>query len=253
MAPLAATSSGSAPPRVREATLHRVPVSPRDLEDHRPLVAPEFVEEVRDLAAELRGVRVAQVSSTAMGGGVAELLQSLVPLELGLGIGVEWRLLCPDDRLFDATKHLHNALQGRREPLTSEQIAVYEERNAHCGPMLGQGLDIALIHDPQPAYLRLAVPDAAERWIWRCHIDTQDPEPAAWAYLGQIVSGFDRAVFTLPKFVPADFPVPGRDRRAGHRRALHEERRHAPGGRPGRRREVRPRPRPSPRRPGRAL
>lgn len=208
MAPGASTASAPAPARVREATLHRVPVSPRDLEDYRPLVASELVEEVRDLAAQLRGVRVIQVSSTAMGGGVAELLQSLVPLERGLGIDVEWRLLCPDDRLFDVTKHLHNALQGRRHPLAPDEFTIYEERNAHCGPMLGQGFDIALVHDPQPAALRLAAPDAAEHWMWRCHIDTQDPEPAAWAYLRQIVAGFDRAVFTLAEFVPVGFPVP---------------------------------------------
>jgi trehalose synthase len=204
----APTLSEPTPVQARASTLQRVPVVPRDLQDYGLLVASELITEVRDLAAELRGVRVVQVSSTAMGGGVAELLQSLVPLELGLGIDVEWRLLCPDDRLFDVTKHLHNALQGRRQPLAPEEFAIYEARSAHCGPMLGQGFDIALVHDPQPAALRLAAPEAADRWLWRCHIDTQDPEPSAWAYLRGIVEGFDRAIFTLAEFVPVGFPVP---------------------------------------------
>jgi trehalose synthase len=185
-----------------------VPLGARDLGLYADVADPEVIEEVRELASGLRGLRLVQVNSTASGGGVAELLQSLVPLELGLGIDVEWRLLCPDERLFAATKHLHNALQGQRAPMEPEELAVYEERNAHCASMLGSGWDVALVHDPQPAGLRRVATDAAAQWIWRCHIDTSDPEPGAWAYLRGIVEGYERTVFTLGEFVPPGFDAP---------------------------------------------
>jgi len=169
---------------------------------------PELLQEIRALAQDLRGLRLVQVNSTAAGGGVAELLQSLVPLERGLGLSVEWRLLCPDGDLFAATKHLHNALQGRPDPLSPAEITIYEDRNAHCAPMLGTGWDVALIHDPQPAALRILTPAAAEHWLWRCHIDTSEPEPETWRYLRPIVEGYERTIFTLPEFAPLDLAAP---------------------------------------------
>jgi trehalose synthase len=190
------------------STLHRVPVRSVSLAGYDGIVDPELLAQVRGLAADLRGLRVVQVNSTAVGGGVAELLQSLVPLERGLGLEVEWRLLCPDEALFAATKHLHNALQGLRTPLSPDELTAYEEQNAHCAPMLGTGWDVAVIHDPQPALLRALAPGAAAHWLWRCHIDTSDPEPAAWRYVREIVKGYGRAIFTLPQFAPTDLGIP---------------------------------------------
>ena len=192
----------------RETALQRVQLAGRDIEVYAGTADHDAIEELRELARGLHGLRLVQVNSTASGGGVAELLQSLVPLELGLGLDVEWRLLCPDDALFSVTKHLHNALQGQREPMGAEEMAVYEEHNAHCAPMLGEGWDVALIHDPQPAALRRLAPDAARRWIWRCHIDTSDPEAGAWQYLRPVVEDYDRTVFTLAEFVPPDLERP---------------------------------------------
>jgi trehalose synthase len=192
----------------RETALRRVQLAVRDLDAYAEATEHDVLDEVRELAADLRGLRLVQFNSTASGGGVAELLQSLLPLELGLGLDVEWRLLCPDDALFSVTKHLHNALQGRREPMAADELALYEDRNAHCAPMLGTGWDVALIHDPQPAALRRLAPDAALRWLWRCHIDTSDPEPGAWSYLRPVVEGYDRVVFTVAEFVPPDLDRP---------------------------------------------
>jgi trehalose synthase len=149
-----------------------------------------------------------QVNATAAGGGVAELPASFIPLARGLGLDVERRLLRPDDALFAATKHLHNALQDQRIPLSGAEIAVYEERSAHCAPMLGSGWDVALVHDPQPAALRLLAPAAAAHWIWRCHIDTSDPEPGASSHMRPAVEGCERTVFTLEEFAPAGLRAP---------------------------------------------
>ena len=213
----------------RETALRRVRLAARDLGAYAEATEHDVLDEVRELAADLRGLRLVQVNSTASGGGVAELLQSLLPLELGLGLDVEWRLLCPDDALFSVTKHLHNAPQGRREPMAADELALYEDRNAHCAPMLGTGWDVALIHD-QPAALRRLAPDAALRWLWRCHIDTSIPEPGAWSYLRPVVEGYDRVVFTVAEFVPPDLdrpvdPVPGDRPALEEQRAVRRQRR----------------------------
>ena len=107
----------------RETALRRVRLAARDLGAYAEATEHEVLDEVRELAADLRGLRLVQVNSTASGGGVARLLQSLLPLELGLGLDVEWRLLCPDDALFSVTKHLHNASRAvaSRWPLTSSR------------------------------------------------------------------------------------------------------------------------------------
>jgi trehalose synthase len=97
---------------VRRTRLERVPTSPRPLEAYAALAPADLLAEIHEIAADLRGLRIVQVNATAAGGGVAELLGSLIPLARRLGLEVEWRLLCPDDAFFAATKHLHNALRA---------------------------------------------------------------------------------------------------------------------------------------------
>ncbi len=123
-----------------------------------------------------------------------------------VGIDAEWRVICPDDEFFAVTKRVHNAMQGQALELRPDEIATYLGHNRHCAAMLGDEWDIVVVHDPQPAAL-IAGEDAPEaRFVWRCHIDTSRPEPAAWDFLRLFLVAYDAAVFTLPTFVPDDLP-----------------------------------------------
>ncbi len=185
-------------------TLEMIGTKHKSLADYRRIVGDELINEINLIAERLKGVRLLHVNATASGGGVAELLNSLVPLEQDCGLEVEWRVLCMHEGLFKATKGFHNALQGSQFMLTPDRRQVYLERNRHCAAMLGSGYDIVIIHDPQPAALPQFVSLSGTRWIWRCHIDTSDPNPEVWSLLRPFIQAYDVAVFTMPQFVPPD-------------------------------------------------
>jgi trehalose synthase len=185
-------------------TLRRVEAAPRRWRDYVGIAPDEIVEEAEQLAAELEGARVLHVNATAYGGGVAELLSSEIGLLRDLGVEAEWRLLCPDPAFFQATKHLHNAMQGHAGEFDGPDLAVYLERNRHCEAMVGNDWDAVVVHDPQPAALIAGDAAPGASWVWRCHIDTSTPDYDAWQLLRPFVSAYDRAVFTLPSFAPPD-------------------------------------------------
>jgi trehalose synthase len=189
-------------------TLELVGVKRKALEDYRRIIGADLYEEIHDLAAQIKGARVLHVNATASGGGVAELLNSLVPLENDCGLKAEWRVLCRHEGLFKATKNFHNALQGMPFHLTPEIEQVYLERNQHCAAMLGNEYDIVIIHDPQPVALLQSGNFPSVRWIWRCHIDTSQPNPEVWDFLRPFIQEYAVAVFTMPEFVPSDFSGP---------------------------------------------
>lgn len=187
----------------------RVEVKRKALEAYRRIVGDEGVSAIRALASDLRGARILEVSSTATGGGVAELLSSLVPLERDLGLDVQWDVIPGDAAFFEFTKALHNGLQGMPVEIAPEDREEYLRHNAGYAESLGNDWDAVIVHDPQPAAMRSLVsgPDRT-RWVWRCHIDSSTPYPAAWEFLRPYVEQYDRAVFTLPQFVPGDLSVP---------------------------------------------
>lgn len=189
-------------------TLEQIRVKRKSVEDYRRIVGDETIDEIRLLAAQLKGVRLLHVNATASGGGVAELLNSLVPLEQDCGLEAEWRVLCKHEGLFKATKGFHNALQGMPFNLTPEIKQVYLERNQHCAAMLGDKYDIVIIHDPQPAAMLKFIDFSSTRWIWRCHIDTSTPDQGVWGFLRPFIQAYDVAVFTMPEFVPPDLTGP---------------------------------------------
>jgi trehalose synthase len=189
-------------------TLELVGVKRKSLEDYRRIVGDELIEQIHSVAQSINSARVLHINSTASGGGVAELLNSLVPLEQDCGLKVEWRVLCKDEGLFKVTKNFHNALQGMPLHLTPEIERVYLERNQHCAAMLGNEHDIVIVHDPQPAALPRFANLSSTRWIWRCHIDTSQPSAEVWRFLHPFIQSYNAAVFTMPQFVPPDLKTP---------------------------------------------
>lgn len=188
--------------------LQLVDVSQRSLDSFIPVVGEAVVEELRQLAQPLRGARVAQINATPYGGGVSELLRSIVPLERDLGLATDWSVITGADPFFTVTKDLHNALQGAKFVVTPEVRETYLSHSLMNAQLLDAPYDFIIVHDPQPAALPQLHGRESARWIWRCHIDTSEPDPDAWEFLRPFLAHYDAAVFTMPEFTPKDLAVP---------------------------------------------
>src|SRR3989304_8719135 len=130
-----------------------------DVGVQNPLAYEEFVgrrviDELRELAQQLRGRRILQLNSTAFGGGVSELLRSMTPLYLGLGLDVEWRVITGDERFFGVSKAFHNALQGAQFHVSAEVQRIFEMYSGHNASLLEGDYDFIIAHDPQTVAIR---------------------------------------------------------------------------------------------------
>jgi len=172
-----------------------------------PLLGAAEIDELRALAQPLQGRRVQMVNSTAVGGGVAEILNRLIPLLEELGVRIRWDVLEGDAKFFDVTKLFHNALQGDPREPTAADLETFRECNVRNRSLLDRDSEFTVIHDPQPAALIDARDAHAGHWTWRCHIDLSRPNLAVWKFLEQYVSRFDGAIFSSPEF-SRQLPVP---------------------------------------------
>jgi trehalose synthase len=183
--------------------LQEVPVGQKSISDYTHVVGKELTERIRELAKPLEGQRVLHVSATAFGGGVSEILYTIVPLMRDAGIDAHWHVIFGKEEFFNATKLLHNSLQGADETLTEEQWAVFDEINAINAEGLQGEWDTIIVHDPQPIGLRRGAREKARNWIWRCHIDLSEPNPAPIARLQPMIEEYDATVWHLPIYVPS--------------------------------------------------
>lgn len=177
------------------------------LDDYSGVVGTGEIDEMRALAKPLSGRTVQMVNSTAVGGGVAEILNRLVPLAEELGLNIRWEVMTGGDDFFEVTKAFHNALHGEAyhpEPAHFEIFRAYNEQNVKRIPL---DAEFVIIHDPQPAGLIQAREPKTGRWMWRCHIDLSHPSPSVWSFLESYVSQYDGAIFSSPQFA-RQLPIP---------------------------------------------
>ena len=177
------------------------------LDDYSGVVGAGEIDEMRALAKPLSGRTVQMVNSTAVGGGVAEMLNRLVPLAEELGLNIRWEVMTGGDDFFEVTKAFHNALHGEPyhpEPAHFEIFRAYNEQNVKRIPL---DAEFVIIHDLQPAGLIEARQQKTGRWIWRCHIDLSHPNPSVWSFLEAYVSQYDGAIFSSPQFA-RQLPIP---------------------------------------------
>ena len=161
--------------------LQPVALAHKSLADYTHIVGRPLIDEIRELAEPLKGKSVVQLSATAYGGGVSEILYTLIPLMRDVGLEVEWQVIYGREEFFNATKLMHNALQGNPQDLTEEQWATWERYNEMNARELSRGWDVCIVHDPQPAAIAGLAPEKAAAWIWRCHIDVSTPNPLTMA------------------------------------------------------------------------
>jgi trehalose synthase len=183
--------------------LQPITVPHKHLADYASIVGRTLSDEIRERADRLQGKRVLHVSATAFGGGVSEILYTLVPLMIDVGLETEWHVIYGREEFFNATKVMHNALQGNPQDLTDEQWDTWLRYNEINARELSQDWDVIIVHDPQPAALASLVPDKSRRWVWRCHIDLSTPNPATLARLLPYLEPYPAAVFHMSKYVPS--------------------------------------------------
>jgi trehalose synthase len=191
--------------------LQEVALGHKTLTDYTHIVGKELTEEIRSLAEPLKGKRVLHVSATAFGGGVSEILYTLVPLMRDVGVDAHWHVIFGKEEFYNATKLLHNSLQGAEETLSDEQWSVFEEINQLNAEGLQGEWDVVIVHDPQPIGLRRGAREKGRHWVWRCHIDLSTPNPAPIERLLPMIEEYDASVWHMEQYVPNDM---GRHREA---------------------------------------
>ncbi|HUY77670.1 MAG TPA: glycosyltransferase [Ktedonobacterales bacterium] len=192
---------------IRTPGMQHVVLSEKNLADYAPIVGDDVIAEIEQLARPLQGARVLNISSTAYGGGVAEMLHTLVPLMRSAGLNAEWRVISGNDEFFGVTKSMHNALQGMDLDLTPAMRAAYLHTNVDNAVYMEDEFDFVIVHDPQPAPLRMLRATDPGKWIWRCHIDLTAANQRYWSFLRPYVEAFDAAIFTMPQYVKQDLSI----------------------------------------------
>ena len=185
-------------PRISETP--PAPPPPPKLDDYEPIIGRPELDELRFLARYLRGKSVKMVNSTAVGGGVAEILNRLIPLMNELEVPTKWEVITGGNDFFEITKGFHNALHGGEYNLTKEARDIFMTYNEQNRARMEFVEDLFVIHDPQPAGLIRSKERNRGRWIWRCHIDLSNPHPDVWGFLRPMVEEYDAAIFSSPAF-----------------------------------------------------
>jgi len=189
--------------------LHKISLGVADIDKYRMVATKKAMDELVSLGEELKGLRVCHVNSTPFGGGVAELLVCVIPLLRAVGIKADWQVIRGDRTFFTLTKGLHNALQGAAfADIESERLrGNFRANNQENAQELDPNYDVFIVNDPQPAALPHYLPDSPAKWIWRCHVDSSQPDEAVWRFLRPYIEEYDAAVFTTWEFVPRDLDV----------------------------------------------
>jgi trehalose synthase len=169
-----------------------------ELKDYIPVVGQAAVDDLNILAERLRGKRIQHVNSTAVGGGVAEILNRMVPLLKEVGVDTCWDVIKGGEQFFEVTKKFHNALHGRPEEVTAADFEIFRETGRKNAQEMDTGADIVFVHDPQP--IMLVEKKSGNKWLWRCHIDVSNPSRRVWDFLMDFIPRYDSAVFSAPSF-----------------------------------------------------
>jgi len=183
--------------------MEEVAVAPKHLADYRSIIGQAAYEALYSVSKSLKGKRIAHVNATSYGGGVAELLHSIIPLMKDLGLDVHWYVLSGTNPFFDATKAIHNALQGAPAGLTPDMESAYREVNEANAKGFHDDFDVVVIHDPQPAPL-VSLIQHKSPWIWRCHIDLTTPNRSVLRLLQPYLEKYDAAIFSAATYAPSD-------------------------------------------------
>lgn len=189
--------------------LKKVKTAKRDISDYEGVVGNDVLSETKEIAKKLKGMRVLHINATARGGGVAELLNSIVPIMNSLGIETEWRIIFGDHEFFKVTKAIHNALQGQKVDMTEEMKDTYRRMSVRNSEAFSGTWDAIIVHDPQPAPLpELLKRKGSPVWVWHCHLDMTKPDLDVADFIKSYLNPYDAFIFTDKKYIPGELPAP---------------------------------------------
>ncbi len=171
-----------------------------NLEDYAEVVGQSRIDDLFLLSRKLKGKTILNINSTAVGGGVAEILSRVIPLLEQLGVNAKWDVIKGDEKYFDITKRMHNALHGSETAFTKEDFDYFLEINEQNVKNMNLKADVFFIHDPQPVALVEQRNKVRGRWAWRCHIDFTSPQADVMNFLNKYICQYDCAVFSAPAF-----------------------------------------------------
>jgi trehalose synthase len=177
------------------------------LDDYAALLGAGEIDELRLLAKPLRNRSIEMINSTALGGGVAEILNRLLPLAEELELHMRWDVMTGGDDFYGVTKSFHNALHGAPYHAEAEDFEIFLACNERNLARLPLDAEFVIIHDPQPAALIEGRKKNGNHWAWRCHIDLSHPNRAVWDFLEKFVARYDAAMFSSPEF-SRELPIP---------------------------------------------
>jgi trehalose synthase len=171
-----------------------------DINDYAAIAGQDIIDELRILASKFQDKTVQNINSTAVGGGVAEILTRMLPLLRQLGVNTRWDVIKGNEKFFTITKKIHNALHGVNEYISSQDLEYFLQVNRENVEEIIFFGDILLIHDPQPIALVEKKKDIGKKWVWRCHIAFTNPKPDIMNFLKSYIEKYDSAVFSAPAF-----------------------------------------------------
>ncbi|MGB6873264.1 MAG: glycosyltransferase [Dehalococcoidia bacterium] len=172
------------------------------------------MERLQKIAQRVKGLTMLTLSASAQGGGVAEMLYSAVPFLNMLGVETEWKIICGSREYFEATKELHNLLQGKAGSFSPERRQTYLCTLEECARqnLIDYEPDVIDVHDPQPLGLNRYLKRPGETWLWRCHIDidkeTIEGNPGLWDFFTEWAGRYDAAIFSAAQYILSRWPLP---------------------------------------------
>lgn len=171
-----------------------------EIKDYKLIVGTSTLDALFRLAGKFHGKVIQNINSTSVGGGVAEILMRMVPLLKQLGVDARWDVIKGNERFFEITKSMHNALHGVPVKMAKDDLEYFLDINRqNAGEMMFSG-DVVFVHDPQPVALIEKKKELGKKWAWRCHIDFTHPQEDVMDFLKSYIEQYDSAVFSAPAF-----------------------------------------------------
>lgn len=168
--------------------------------DYREVSGKEEINRIKEAADPVRERYVTYINSTYVGGGVAEIMHSLVLLLNSVGVRTAWRMFKGSERFFTVTKKFHNALQGEKVDFSEKDREAYlEETEKNCIMNFFGADDLVVVHDPQ-AVAMINHYNRVQPWIWRCHIDITQPFQPVWDFLKPSIKKYDGVIVSMEEY-----------------------------------------------------